>query len=1157
MSFHRGICAAALVALVFVAGAAGQSNLATVTGVVTDSADAVIPGAMVSVRNTGTNIERELSTNEVGSYTVTNLNPGDYELTVQSDGFTTHVERGIVLQTGDNRRIDVALQIGQLTESVTVDAQLITLNTENGTIKGDVIVMEEIQELPLSGRDFTDLAFFTPGVVPRGSAQGSFASVNGARPTNTNFYVDGFDNRNPRGGAAQVRPNIDALQEFKMETSGYSAEYGRMAGGILNMTLRAGTNDIHGNLSYFLRDDVLDARGFFEADKLQLRQNQFSATVTGPINKNKTFFMFSYELQRRNQEALRFDRVPTAMELQGDFSKSFNVRNINNSLDWTDPAVIQREQDRFVIRDRLARGGCNINLVNRGRNNSCFPNDMLPASRLDPIAQQLLGEYPGANLNLRRDLFNYRVVDTDTDHFDSYLGKVDHKLGENTLALRAQMRWANNENPFGGSNLPQFGNTIDDDRYLLGADYTHMFSPTDLIELRFGFTGNKTRQRSAFAGQDIVSELGLPNLIPQKDLELTPELNDWPRFLVDNFGTIGAANNQPVQFDTTDFQTSFKMTNIRGNHNIKYGFNYNYVLFQQPGLNNGRGTYRFRGVRTNHQIADMHLGWLHNINRRAGINRPEWRQQAMGAFFNDDWKATRKLTLNLGVRWEMNRMPYDIHDRLASYVPALNQLVLASDRNLPGNFDELTNEFDLTDRISTAEQHGWGRSVIRTDWNNLAPRVGLAYRLTNKTVVRTGYGIFMAGTILNPFRNNLSNQFPFSIDQTFAGQNNNPDLVSLKNPTPGNRLRINTAAQARGITREPTQAYLQSWNFTIERELFMGTAVEVDYRGSKGTHLIRRFDLNQQYRSVEPFLNAPEGTNGRAAFANTRPIAGFNAIHFYNTGSNSNYNAFNISWRKRSRSGLFWRVNYSWSKSIDDASRTNGSGATDFANALDSRNLRLERGRSAWDRRHVFTYVGSWQLPFGRGKRYGRSWAGVTNGVLGGWQLSGTGTAYSGGPVTVTTANVDLNLGESQRPNRLRNGTIEDKHSREGVAGSDFAFFDTQAFELVPECVDSQVPAERMCPPGAFALGTSGRNIIDGPGLFSINMALSKNFQLREGMRLQVRLESFNMLNRTNFRETNLFRQFNGLGGGFFTQVGNIGRGGGPRIFQYALKLRF
>jgi hypothetical protein len=247
-------------------------------------------------------------------------------------------------------------------------------------------------------------------------------------------------------------------------------------------------------------------------------------------------------------------------------------------------------------------------------------------------------------------------------------------------------------------------------------------------------------------------------------------------------------------------------------------------------------------------------------------------------------------------------------------------------------------------------------------------------------------------------------------------------------------------------------------------------------------------------------------------------------------------------------------VNYSWSKSLDDASRTNGSGATDFANALDSTNLRLERGRSAWDRKHVFTYIGSWELPFGQGRRHGSNWRGVTNGVLGGWQLSGTGTAYSGGPITVTTANVDLNLGESQRPNRFANGTI-DKHSQPGVAGSDFAFFDTSAFAEVPACDDSgDTP---ICPAGAFAFGTSGRNIIDGPGLFSMNMALSKNFQLKEGVRLQVRLETFNMLNRTNFRETNAFRQFNGLGGGFFTRVGNIGRGGGPRIFQYALKLRF
>jgi len=280
----------------------GQANLATLTGTVTDSGGGVIPGADVTVINTGTAISRDQSTNEIGSFTFPALIPGDYQLIVTSEGFQQHVEQGIVLRTGDNRRVDVELELGQVTESVTVDAQLVTLNTENGMIKGDVIVQEEIQELPLNGRDFTDLAFFVPGVVPRGSAQGSFASINGARPTNTNFYVDGFDNRNVQGGAAQVRPNIDALQEFKMETSGYSAEYGRMAGGILNMSLRSGTNQFHGNISYFMRNDVLDARAFFEQEKTNLLQNQFSATATGPIKKNRTFFMLSYELQRRDQE---------------------------------------------------------------------------------------------------------------------------------------------------------------------------------------------------------------------------------------------------------------------------------------------------------------------------------------------------------------------------------------------------------------------------------------------------------------------------------------------------------------------------------------------------------------------------------------------------------------------------------------------------------------------------------------------------------------------------------------------------------------------------------------------------------------------------------------------------------------------------------------
>ena len=953
----------------------GQANLATLTGIVTDSGGGVIPGAEVTVINTGTAISREQSSNAVGAFTFPALIPGDYQLIVTSEGFQQHVEQGIVLRTGDNRRIDVQLELGQVTESVTVDAQMVTLNTENGMIKGDVIVMEEIQELPLASRDFTDLAFFVPGVMPRGSSQGSFASVNGARPTNTNFYVDGFDNRNAQGGAAQVRPNIDALQEFKMEVSGYSAEYGRMAGGILNMTLRSGTNDLHGNVSYFLRNDALDARGFFDAEKTRLNQNQLSGTLTGPIVKNKTFFMVSYELQRRNQEHTRLDRVPTQLERNGDFSKTIDLTNIDNSLNTTDPAVLDSLASTFLLRDRLASGGCNQGRINRGLNHSCFPNDMIPASRSDPIAQRLFQEYPLPNLGARRDFLNYRVVDNDNDDFDSTLFKIDHKIGENTLAARLQWRAVNGENPFAGSsNLTQFGNTIDDDRYLFGADYTHMFSPTFLMEVRSGVSGNKVFQRGQYADTNIVEELGLPNFVSDQDRERFPGIDDFPRIRVDNHVTIGTAANQPNLQDNRDYQASVKLTNIVGSHSIKYGYNINYVLYDRPGVNNARGDYRFRGCRTGRggcallpgsPVADLYLGYLHNTNIRRGVNAPDWRQMAMGAFVSDDWKVTPNLTMNLGARWEVNRMPWDVNDKMGSYHLEFNKVVLSSFRNLPDNFEELSADYDLSGQFLEASAVGFPRSVIQTDWNNIAPRVGMAYRIGNKMVVRTGYGIYMAGTILNPFRNNLGNIFPFTINNNYPGVTGNPTLISLQSPTDDSRLRVTGTTGASGITQKPTQAYLQAWNLTIEHELPGGTSIEMDYRGTKGSHLIRRYDVNQPLRNQESFL-------GEDGFA--RPIPGWAAINFYNTGSNSNYNAANVSWRKRSRRGLFWRVNYSFSKSIDDASRTNGTGATDFANALDSTNLRLERGRSTWDHRHAFTAVGSYNLPFGKGRRWGSQW---------------------------------------------------------------------------------------------------------------------------------------------------------------------------------------
>ena len=620
---------------------------------------------------------------------------------------------------------------------------------------------------------------------------------------------------------------------------------------------------------------------------------------------------------------------------------------------------------------------------------------------------------------------------------------------------------------------------------------------------------------------------------------------------VSNFAQIGTGANQPVQFHITDWQWGIKFSWIVRGHTIKFGFNNNYVQFNQPFFNNQRGSYIFRGRRTMNPLADLQLGWLHNVNRQLGFNRNYWRQHALGAFVNDDWKATRNLTLNLGMRWEVNRAPADKYDRLGVYDTASRLLILASDENVPSNYSELLEETGLASVITTAQAAGRPRSVIKTDWNNFSPRMGFAYRVSEDTVVRGGYSIFVAGDILNNLRNNLSNQFPFAVVQNFPGVSARPNEVSLQNPFPTSRERLAGTTSVRGYDLNPSTGYLQSWNFTIERALFGNTSIEMDYRGSKGTFLIRRYDFNQPYRTADSFI-AGEGYR--------RPIPEWNAIQIFGTGANSNYNAFNASWRKRSRGGLFWRANYSFSKSIDDASQANGQSEGGFPQALDSRNLRLDRGRSDWDRRHVFTAVGNYNLPFGKGRRWGKDWRGVTQYVIGGWQLSGTASAYSGSSLTVTTSNPDLNLGESQRPNRIAHGRVS-KESAPGKKGVDFPWYDLNAFKPVPSCLELETGVfDCATQEGGFtpfAFGNSGRNILDGPGLVSINTGLSKNFVLKEGHRLQIRIETFNIANRTNFIIQHEMKPFNSPTAGLLSAVGNVGRGGGPRVWQYAVKYRF
>lgn len=1111
-----------LAGLLFCSGVLwAQTNYATVTGIVTDALGGVIPQVLITITNVDTAITRAVRSSESGDYAITNLAPGSYELKAWAEGFRSYVRSGIVLELGQTLRSDIQLQLGSVTESVSVTSEIAALNTESGAIKGDVIVQEEIEELPLEGRDFTDLAMLVPGVVPSAQgAQGSAMNINGARADSTNFYVDGFNNRNARGAAAQVRPNLNAMQEFKMEVSGYSAEYGRMAGGILNMVLRSGTNRFHGDLFEYIRNNLADARAYFDPERLMLNRHNFGGTLHGPVvlprlydGRRRTFFMFSWESYRQRVGVTGLAHVPTPLERAGDFSQSVN--QLGRAVTVKDP----------------------LNA------NQAFPGNQIPAARFHPLSVKLLDYYPLPN---RPGNFNFIATTKDQDSWDSPIIKIDHRFDEqNSVAFRYQIRFNDNSNPFDGGNTGQFGQTEDSHRSLLGLDYTHLFTPTFLVEVGGGFSRNSNHNNCVWAGRDVARELGFVGSTTE------PELLGFPLVTMTDYVDIGCSASLPVQYFVTDIQGRIKFTWVKSRHTVKWGYDVSRVRFNQPYFNNNRGTYKFQDRWTGHSVGDFLLGMMQSATRQTGWQRNYMRSASMGGFLNDDFKALPNLTLNLGVRYELDPPPVDRYDSIGNFVPALGKTVIPR-RDAVANLDALLVMANMTDRIAFGNELGHPRSLVYTDYTNFAPRIGFAWRPgnTQRLVIRGGYGIFYTGHLLNPIRNQLQNQFPFVFTETYSRNANYPERVTFSNPFPQEIRTLGGVTNAKGYDQHAPTGYLQSYNLTLERDLGGETVFEIGFVGSKGTHLGRLSDINIPRRSMEAYL-------ANIATQQLRPYPFVNgAVNFFSFGVNSIYNAGQVSVRKRGRGGTFYRLNYAYSKSIDNASQLSGNSNGGYAGFQDPNNHKLDRARSDFDIGHVVTTSFAWQIPVGRGRRFLRAWRGWRQAALGGWQLSGTASFASGQPFTVTAADVDANLGEFDRPNRLSKGMPEKVPGRR--RGVDYRWYQVEAFEKVPRC-DS---ASRTCAPSPagflpFAPGNSGRNILDGPGYAYLNLSLVKNFRFQERQNLRLRLDSFNVMNHPNFRLTgNDFKQFNTTTAGLLSRVSNTGRGG-PRVFQASMQYSF
>ncbi len=1038
-----------IVLLVAAGVAFAQTPTASIVGRITDASGAVIPGVAIKVTNPDTNLSRSALSSEDGNYEIPFLNPARYVLEASATGFHTYRREEITLQVDQVLRLDIRLEIGAVQETVNVVAEALpALNTETSTL-GDVTSKDEIAELPLAGRAFADLAYLSGGVGPKASgADGSFA-VNGARADNGGFLLDGMNNTQRRNTNAMVDLPVEGVQEFKMLTSGFSAEYGRYSGGMLSVVTKSGTNQLKGSLYDFLRNDLLDARGYFDPDKSKLRRNQFGATVSGPVyipkiydGRNRTFFLFTWESLRQIAGLTQLGLVPTPAMLRGDFSKDDSGKAL-------------------LIKDPLLSGNCRTSDTR-----ACFPNSQIPLGRQDPVALKLAKYFPAPNYT--SGTYNFLARDNSTDRFDSFGIKIDHSLGDKDR-LTGSIFWrpASNWGPIDSKNtIPYFGTANNTLQLLTYLKYLKILSPTLLLEASVNYSHRSNNEVWPHSAEkDWQAETGFVGGTT------SPVAAGVPYLSVTNYVIVGPVNGIPKIWKFDNYQAMANLTVIRGRHSMKAGADILRLYYTSDQWADTRGRAVFTNSWTGFPAADFLLGYLNSSRRALGPAGPHVGVTNLAAFVQDDFKVSRSLTLNLGLRYDVLKPPAEKRGMMAQFLPDLGKVVTAGLGGMTQEaFNAAISSAGLGPYTVMASSVGLPASIIRTNWNNFAPRFGFAWRMfgSSRLVLRGGYGIFYGSGSMYRF-DGFSQVYPYAITEVFSRVSSDATRLTLSNPFPTDRRGFSGVNSTSGMSgSRPENQYLQNWNLTVEREFLQGTVLQVTYAGSKGTHLQRVYDINQPGRDQ--------------ASSNIRPYPFFGSISITNDGASSIYHSGQITMRRRFSKQLFVRGSYTWAKAIDESSNTGGVLQYNFPQAQDSRNLQAERGRADFDVRHALVGSFIWTPTLAR------HW------LLRDWQLSGIWTLYSGQPFTPRIANSNYAAGEATRPDRLATGSVSDPNAEK--------WYDVGAFKVVPT--------------GAYRFGNSGRNILDGPGTIVVNAALSRRIRFTEARALQIRMEAFNLTNHGN-----------------------------------------
>lgn len=1060
----------------------GQADTGRITGTVSDSAGAVVPAVEVVITAVDTNRRFTATTDDAGRYSSPPLRAGMYQVEAELSGFKRLVRQGIALAVQETAVVNLQLELGAVTEQVTVTASQDLIQTVDAS-QGQVIEARRVADLPLNGRDYLQLSLLSEGALePPGqgrsatgansgteSRAGGF-SAGGLRTTDNNYLLDGFDNNTDdtsfdSNQAESVKPSVDAIQEFKVQTNAYSAEFGRAAGGVVNLTLKSGTNQFHGSAYEFVRNDNFDARNFFDPGvQPPFNRNNYGASFGGPIMRDRAFFFVAYERLDRRESRTVNNTIPTANMRSGNFGELANP--IYDPLTY-EPGTRTRQP---------------------------FPNKLIPETRIDNVANQLIDYYP-APQNTRLSQ-NYIFNPPDREKVNRFNTRNDFQLSDKDH-LSWMFNYQSNDIPAStGLPAPAFGGNTratDVTGHSTGLTWTRVISPSMVTSTKLGWDANTfliNFSPEAIALGDVASKVGLD--IPASTLDAK-----FPTMSIAGFSSLGVGNFLPVwsNGETRQFKSDTSWTS--GDHAVKFGADVQWI--QTNNLNGRRegGEYSFNGRYTNlptnnsggSSVADFLLGAA-NTEVFSTNTRVSGRAKSLGGYIQDDWRATSRLSLNLGVRYEYFDPFVDTHNRMIN-------VDLDTDPNNPRLV------------YAAASVHP---SFITTDTNNFQPRLGFAYQLIpEKFVLRGGYGIYFPLPKLSPFgdSDSLLVNPPYNVEINNTGDGIT-SATMLEDGTPDDALALQNARSVSlaSTQQDPDFGYAEQWNVNMQYQIAPNWMLQVGYFGTTGTNLVNKVDANyietlgpgnlnarRRFKSIFVPTSVPSGA-GPVQGVTVSPIGAI-LRQVYN--GTSDFHSLQAKVEHQFSNGFTVLGSYIWSKALSDAIGDNGMGQSPGSGFQNMANLRAERGLADTHLSQRFVVSGIWDLPFGRGMKFGGDMHPVADAILGGWSLGSLVTLTAGRPFNVTVNGDPANSGQTNRAD-----VVGDWRNVPG-GSSVSQFFNTAAFA-------------RNQP---FSYGNLGRNSLIGPSYQNVDFSMMKRTTLfstgDQPWDLQLRWEVFNLFNHTNF----------------------------------------